>query len=71
MSKDSNKEKAYRCNNLTGIKTYFSDNEEIEIIKWITEMRKLFKPISTRSLIFFANAIKPDFKNKSKIKLGL
>lgn len=38
--KVANKETSFRSNRKTGIKTYFANFEEIEIIKWISEKRK-------------------------------
>ena len=53
LTKVANKDISFRCNRKTGIKTYFTDFEELEIIRWIAEIRKLLKPISTKSFSLF------------------
>ena len=65
--KVANREALDRCNRKTGIKTYFADFEEKEIIKWISEKRKELKTISTKSLVSFSRAIKSEFKQKTLI----
>lgn len=65
LLKVANKETSFRCNRKTGIKSYFSDFEELEIIKWISEKCKELKPISTKSLVSFAGIIKPEFKKST------
>ena len=62
LMKVANKETSFRCNRKTGIKTYFADFEEIEIIKWISEKCKELKPISIKGLVSLAGTIKPEFK---------
>ena len=47
--KVNKKETSFRCNRKSGIKTYFTEIEELEIIKWISENRKELKPVSTKS----------------------
>ena len=63
--KVNKKETSFRCNRKSGIKTYFTEFEDLEIIKWISENRKELKPISTKSLVSFAGTIKPEFKQKT------
>ena len=53
LLKVNNKETSFRCNRKSGIKTYFKEFEELEIIKWISENRKELKPISTKKFSFF------------------
>lgn len=62
--KVQNKDNSFRCNRTIGLHIFFIDNEEIEIIKWIAEMRTKGYPASTKSLICFLGKINPKFKEK-------
>ena len=64
LLKVENKENSFRCNRTIGLHTFFTESEEIEIIKWIAEMRSKGYAVSTKSLICFAGKINPKFKEK-------
>ena len=63
--KVNKKETSFRCKRKSGKKTFFTENEELEIIKWISENRKKLKSILNKSLVSFIWIIKPEFKQKS------
>ena len=55
----------YRLGKTTGIIKNFTDTEEEDIIKWLTERRNRNLPVSTKSLIGYASSINTKFANKS------
>ena len=65
-----NKETRFRCNRTTGLKTFFSEDEEIILKNWIISCRKKFAPVSSKSLVCYAGNLNSAFKEKSlKVKL--
>lgn len=64
LEKVNNENKAYRCNRLLGLNTFFTEEEEFQIVKWIADNRDKYIPISTKSLISYAGDINVKFKEK-------
>ena len=65
LSDIRNNTKRYRIGKTTGIIKNFSDSEEEDIIKWLTERRNRSLPVSTKSLISYASSINNVFVNKN------
>lgn len=67
LEKVNNENKAYRCNRLLGLNTFFTEEEEFQIVKWIADNRDKYIPIFTKSLISYAGDINANLK-KSQYK---